>query len=152
MDIVEELRKAHTEYLQEAWDRWLVTGWKMHGVYTKYSAINFMKQYNLTLEDFCKLKRTPKYPMQKRTMLTRFVAAYLPVLSSMLWNDDPEEKIMSVMKGIDTLKEAADIRKIRAESKERTAAKKAMMAEQKSHHLVKQQREYTSKSNWRHCK
>ena len=153
MDIIEELRKANTEYLQDAWDKWLVNGWRESNAITRFAVEGFVKHYKMTYEDFYKLRRVPAYGKQQNTRLSRFVAAYLPRLNTLLWSDNlTDEQILKGMKKFDTQLKPADERKVKKEAAERTKAIKEAFAEKVSHDLVRDQREYTAKSNWRHCK
>ena len=86
-------------------------------------------------------------------MLTRFIAAYLPQLNDMLWSETlRDEQILAVMKGMDTLNNPADGHKDIKDRAERTKTSKELMAQKASYCLVREQREYTSKSNWGQCK
>jgi hypothetical protein len=56
------------------------------------------------------------------------------------------------MKHMDTLKNPSDAHKSKQENSARRKAQKEANAETTSHRMVKEQRAYTSKSNWNHCK
>lgn len=153
MDIAEELKQAHIEYLQDEWDKWLVRGWRINNVMTGYSMKAFMKKFNVDYDTLYSLKRTPRTRTQQHTRLSRYVAAYLPLLNTMLWGDVlTDEQIVAAIKNIDTMMNPSDNHKCRKESQERNKAKKEMYAEIVSHGLVRDQRKLTAKSNWGHCK
>lgn len=153
MDILEEMRKANTEYLQDAWDKWMINGWRNGNAITRFSVEAFTKHYKMSYTDFYNLRRVPLNTMQQKTRLSRFIAAFLPKLNTLLWSDNlTDEQILRAMKRYDTQKNPSDARKVNQEGRERRKAMKEAAAENKSHLLVKEQREYTSKSNWKYCK
>lgn len=145
---------AYTDYLQNEWDNWLIDGWQ------KYNSINMQKsknyfcyKYNINDDRFVKLKRIPKFTRHYRCCLTRYIAAYLPKINTMLWNGTAsKETILKVMKKIDTSPIPSDASKVSKENYERTIAKKEAMAESVSHQLVKEQRESNGRNNWKVCK
>ena len=153
MDILEEMRKANTEYLQDAWDKWLINGWRNSNAITRFSVEAFTKHYKMSYTDFYNLRRVPLNNLQQKTRLSRFIAAFLPKLNTLLWSDRlTDEQILKAMKKYDTQIVASDYQKVHKEGRERRKAMKEAGAENKSHLLVKEQRESTAKSNWKHCK
>lgn len=153
MDIIEELRKANTEYLQDAWDKWLVNGWRTSNAITRYAVEAFVKKHGMKYEDFYNLRRVPLHGFQQKTRLSRFIAAYIPRLNTLLWADGlTDDQIISAMKKFDTQNNPADQEKVKRETAERSKAISEAYAETVSHRLVREQRESTAKSNWGHCK
>ena len=157
MDIIEELRKAHTEYLQDAWDAHLVDSWYRYPKASiRYCASVFMKVNNIkTFEELHELKRTPKRKHQWHTCVTRFIAGYLPKLNIALWGDKLDrEELLKRLKAtkMDTLESPVDARKQRAERKEEDDAKRDADAYSALRRLRADARLETSKSNWKHCK
>jgi cation transport regulator ChaB len=63
-----------------------------------------------------------------------------------------DDQILLVMKGMSVLNTPFDDRKDRRDRRERLTAKKEMDAQKASYCMVRNQREYTSKSNWGYCK
>ena len=153
MDLVEEIKAAHMAYLQDEWDKWLLEGWRRANVRMKTALRCFMAKYNIDLDTLLSLKRTPTAAWQTTTLVTRFIAAHLPVLNEMLWNGNiDQERLLIFMKTLNTQDELADTRKVQRESTERRKARKEANAENAAHYLVKMQRDYTAHSNWKTCK
>lgn len=153
-DIAKEIEKAHNDYLQDQWDRWLIEGW------TKYKSVGMPKTINIfcfkhgiTDEKFFSLKRTPKKGMHLKCSLTRYIAAYLPLLNTMLWNGvKTENEMAKIIKAIDTDPWPSDSSKVTKEDYEFKKSAKEAMAEKVSSELVREQRASNGRRNWNACK
>lgn len=153
IDIAEEMKAAHKQYLQDEWDRWLITGWKNGNVIMWNCVKGFIAKYNITFDQLNELERTPKYKRHSVCMLTRYIAAYLPTLNTMLWNGTASDELMlHAMKGMKALTNPFDAGKCSRERSKRDYARRAATAETISNSLVADQRRLTSPSNWKHCK
>ena len=154
MSIFDDIKQAYLDYIQNEWDKWLLRDWKNPKAYVMaWSVENFVKKHRISYDDFYELKRVPKNSFQQKCLVTRFVAGFLPSLSNLLWDEiGTEAQLLKFMKKLDTLKTSADSAKYQRERREQTRAAKEANAENKAHKLVRDQREYTAKSNWGHCK
>ena len=150
MNLLEEIQDARNEFLQEAWDRHLIESWMKFGDANIGKSIgSFKKKYNLNDDQVFSLKRTPKTKIQFTTSATRFIAAYLPVLNTHLWNGEKDiDRLAKICAKYDSLKYPADDRKVQSDTKELRRSKikyeKSMM-ERKIDHVVYEEQK---RSNW----
>jgi hypothetical protein len=157
MDIAEELRQAHMEYLQDAWDAHLVKGWYEYPKASIRTCVkSFMDMNKIDSFDVMnELLRTPRRKHQWHTCVTRFIAGYLPMLSNALWDGNLEiDALLKLLKAtkMQTLLNPIDGKKQQAEKKEEVGAKKDADAYSALKRIRADARWETSKSNWRHCK
>lgn len=156
MDIIAEIKAAHSAYLQDAWDEHLVTWWYEQPKANLRKCVRvFLTTNNMDLEDFYPLLRVPRYHHQWHTCVTRFVAAYLPKLSTALWGDKLDrEELLKRLKAtkMDTAKRALDYDKYRREHKEEADAVRDANAFSTLKKIRADARLATSKSNWKVCK
>ena len=153
MNIQDLIKEANNDYLQDKWDRFLVDGWYQHNRVMRFLTKDFMKDNGISCQEFDSLQRTPQYIIQQKCTVTRFFAAYLPVISNMLWNNNQDkETIVKALKKQKLLKQMIDSSKVQKEQQEMKKARKDAMSEGVSHKLVKEQRESNSRSNWGVCK
>ena len=120
MNLLEEIQEARDEFLQEAWDRHLIESWMKYGNANIGKSIgSFKKKYNLNNAQVLSLKRTPKTKIQFTTSATRYIAAYLPVLSTHLWNGEKDlDRLAKICALYDSLKYPADAKKVQADKSE----------------------------------
>jgi hypothetical protein len=150
LDLLEEVAaEVKKEDIQEAWDKYLLEH-HLAGMTTKKMCHLFTAMHKMTWEEFDKLLRVPKYGKQHEGSPSRFIAAYLPVISKMLWDGVKHERILAYLKThpVDTQMNMEDARKVSKEYKERTKAdnkfKQAVLQDyQYKGHLA-----VMRKSNW----
>ena len=154
IDVAKEMQEAYDSYLQDEWDRWLVEAWmKYNSVYMPKSVNIFCYKHGISSEKFFSLKRTPKIGHHLKCAVTRYVAAYLPLLNTMLWDGKKSvDEIVKIMKVIDTQMNPSDSKKVIQEHYEFTKTAKEAMAENYARSLVRDQREANGRSNWKVCK
>jgi len=145
-DVAAEVKK---EDIQEAWDKYLLEH-HLAGITTKKMCHQFTVTHKMTWEEFDKLLRVPKYKQQTMGSPSRFIAAYLPVISKMLWDGVKHERILAYLKKhpVDTQMNMEDSRKASKESKERSQAdikfkQSVLESDQYKGHLA-----VMRKSNW----
>jgi hypothetical protein len=150
MTLLDELLEAKTEFLQEEWDKYLIYTWKNKPywsiVYTKFK---FLEANKVREDDFYKLKRVPKFTRHHRCRVTRYIAAYLPTLSTHLWNGNKtDEELLKICSKCNLLNLPVDTAKISKESEQLSRTKdlfKKAMLERKGYDDMK---EKTNRSNW----
>ena len=150
LDVLEEVAaEVKKEDIQEAWDKHLLEH-HLAGMTTKKLCHLFTVTHKMTWEEFDKLLRVPKYGKQHAGSPSRFIAAYLPVISKMLWDGVKHERILAYLKThpVDTQMNMEDSRKAAKESRERKQAdskfKQAVLQDyQYKGHLA-----VMRKSNW----
>lgn len=153
MNIQDLVKEANQNYLQSEWDKFLIDGWFQPNRVMRYLVKDFMKTHKISYKEFDLLKRVPLYQTQQKCTVTRFVAAYFPVISNMLWNNvETKETIVKALKKQKMLSQSIDSAKVQQEQLEMKKARKEAMSEGVSHRLVKEQRESNSRSNWSVCK
>ena len=157
MDIIEQLKAAHKEYLQDVWDAHLVGWWYNFPKKSIRTCVGvFMNNNNIkSFEEVQELLRTPKVQHQWHSCVTRFVAAYLPKLSTALWGDKLDrEELLKRLKAtkMDTATRAVDYDKHRREHKEEADAVRDANAFSALKKIRADARLATSKSNWKVCK
>jgi len=154
MTIKEDLEAAHWDYLQDEWDKNLLEVWrKWPNMNMSKLVFSFNKKHDLADFDINKLKRAPQQMvMHWRCGVTRYVAAFMPTISTMLFDGLPDEKIFPVLQKTSLLKMPCDLKQMSRESSKFRAATKAASVENKSWRLVKEQRASNSRSNWTACK
>lgn len=150
LDLLEEVAaEVKKEDIQEAWDKHLLEH-HLAGMTTKKMCHQFTAMHKMTWEEFDKLLRVPKYSKQHEGSPSRFIAAYLPVISKMLWDGVKHERILAYLKKhpVDTQMNMEDARKASKEHRERS------QAESKFKQAVLQDYQYKGhlavmrKSNW----
>mgnify|MGYP003342942213 CR=1 FL=1 len=57
IDIAAEMKAAHKQYLQDEWDKWLITGWKNGNVIMWNCVKGFIAKYNITFDELNELER-----------------------------------------------------------------------------------------------
>lgn len=157
MDIIEQLKAAHKEYLQDAWDAHLVEWWYNFSKKSIRTCVNvFMANNNIkSFDDVRGMLRTPKEKHQWHTCVSRFIAGYLPKLNTALWGDklDREELLKRLRATkMDTINRALDYDKYRREHKEEAYAVRDANAFSALKKIRADARLATSKSNWKVCK
>ena len=124
LDLLEEVAaEVKKEDIQEAWDKYLLEH-HLAGMTTKKMCQQFTAMHKMTWEEFDKLLRVPKYSKQHTVSPSRFIAAYLPVISKMLWDGVKHERILAYLKThpVDTQMNMEDASKASKESRERNQA------------------------------
>jgi len=116
-DVAAEVKK---ENIQDAWDKYLLAH-HLSNISTKMMCQQFIAMHKMTWEQFDELLRVPKYNRQTKTKPSRFLAAYLPLISTMLWDGVKHERILAYLKQhtVDTQMNPEDTRKSTKESYER---------------------------------
>ena len=154
MGLREELQQAAQDYLQDQWDEFLLVRWRKYGYQHMNNSVRvFMGIHKLTSEQFNALQRIPVYDRHRNCSLSRYIAAYLPCLSTMLWDGNKtDEAMLAAMKGMRVLAVPVDKHKSSRERREISSSIKAARAENTVHFLVKDQRAMNSRSNWGVCK
>ena len=145
-DVAAEVKK---EDIQEAWDRYLLEH-HLAGITTKKMCYQFTVIHKITWEEFDKLLRVPKYKKQTMVSPSRFIAAYLPVISKMLWDGVKHERILAYLKKhpVDTQMNMEDSRKASKESQERSQADIKFKQSVLEYDQYKDHLAVMRKSNW----
>ena len=153
MNILELLDEVATETkkedLQEAWDRCVLEHYLSNNNMGKLIGW-FCLDHNLDLDQFNKLRRTPKYKHHIICQPSRYLAAYLPKLWELLMAGKTNDEIIAYLKryNLRTLDKPIDLKKAAKEAKVRqqdTLKDKRNVLEQKSRFG---QRLRASKANW----
>lgn len=150
LDLLEEVAaEVKKEDVQDAWDKYLLAH-HLSNISTKMMCQQFIAMHKMTWQEFDELLRVPKYGKQAKTRPSRFLAAYLPLISTMLWDGVKHERILAYLKqhAVDTQMDMEDNRKVMKETNERSQTegkfKQAVLqdAQYKKHLKVMR------KSNW----
>ena len=113
MSLLTELfYEARSEVLQEDWDKCLLSAWRSSKFLRTESVVGkFRDAYQLTKEEFSKLRRVPYFSNQFKTRIPRFVAAYLPDLNEKLFGSNLcDEDLLVFMRNLETLHRPFDHR------------------------------------------
>lgn len=150
MSFLDEIQDAKKEFLQEEWDKLIIDSWKNNPNSILLFMINdFMRKYNLGAQEFFKLKRVPRYTYQQRVRITRFIAAYLPLLSTHLWNGNKNtEELLKICTKLSTMWDPSDAQKGRKEYNELKAAEKKYEKGMMEKKAVKEYHQNSNRSNW----
>jgi len=126
MNIQDELKREYDEYLQERWDTALVEAFFSNLAYVKIGVLcaKFIDDNKIAPEKLWGLKRTPKGSKHNSVSVRRFIAAYLPVLNTHLWDGKRSKEVIARMlnkSDLDTRDQfdMSDVNKVIEESKER---------------------------------
>jgi hypothetical protein len=118
---------AHSDVLQESWDRKIITLFKEFSTMTMPQCMReFICDEQITMERLYELKRTPRFYRQQKCNVMRFISAYLPALSEKLWDSNlsTDQLVAWLNKGsINTSFRLSDSRKIAREKGELSHAK-----------------------------
>lgn len=150
MNILDEVQDAKKEFLQEEWDKLLLDLWRNHPNMVMGRAItSFMKQYHLGSKEFFALRRVPRSVYQQRTRITRYIAAYLPLLNTHLWNNvKTTQELLKICLSLSTMWNPADIAKVDKESKEKSDSRKQYRKGLMEKYAAKDHYSKSSRSNW----
>lgn len=150
MNILDELQEAKNEFIQEEWDKTLINLWKTRpNDVMGYVIAKFIEDYKITPNDFFKLNRIPKSTRQQRTRITRFIAAYLPVLSTHLWNNNKtQDELLKICINIRTMWNPSDSFKAAAEFQEKRKQENEYRKAQMENHEYLNYKERINRSNW----
>ena len=155
-DILEQIKAAGRDYDQRLWDAHLLHWWSAYGSGgIRKCVASFMAEYDVSIERFNSLKRIPRQQRHWRCCVTRFVAAYLPKISNVLFNGSltPEQIIAAANKlKIDTADSPADQKKAARERSEIDKSERAAEAFLGLKKIRADARLATSKSRWDVCK
>ena len=150
LELLDEVAvETKQEDLQEAWDRCVLKHYlsnKNMGNLIGW----FCSDHNLDLDQFNKLRRTPKYKHHIICQPSRYLAAYLPKLWELLMAGKTNNEIIAYLKryNLRTLDQPIDRKKTASETRERRQdmfKDKRNVLEQKSRFGLRLR---TSKSNW----
>ena len=150
LDLLEEVAaEVKKEDIQEAWDKYLLEH-HLAGMTTKKLCQQFTTMHKMTWEEFDKLLRVPKYSKQHTGNPSRFIAAYLPVISKMLWDGVKHERILAYLKThpVDTQMNMEDAGKASKEYRERSQAKDKFKQAMLQDHQYQGHLAVMRKSNW----
>ena len=150
LDLLEEVAaEVKKEDIQETWDKYLLEH-HLAGMTTKKLCHLFTATHKMTWEEFDKLLRVPKYKKQTMGSPSRFIAAYLPVISKMLWDGVKHERILAYLKKhpVDTQMNMEDSRKASKESQERSQADIKFKQSVLEYDQYKDHLAVMRKSNW----
>lgn len=131
-EIADLLKEADQELNtnQMKWDKFLVDCFFKDKYFkTSYVVYRFQKLYNINREDFFALKRTPKPIYQHmRVELARFISAFLPTISDVLWKQRPENAAKIALainkSNVDTRAIEADVLKAKKDRSEMRSSKR----------------------------
>jgi hypothetical protein len=154
MTIKEDLEAAHWDYLQDEWDKNLLEVWrKRPNAQMTMVVANFTQKHDLAFYDINKLKRAPlQMACHWRCRITRYVAAFMPRISTMLFDGLSDDKVFPVLQKTHLLNKPSDSKLRSRETSNLKAAIKAASVVNQSWRLVKEQRASNSRSNWTACK
>ena len=153
MGIKEDLEFARHDYLQEEWDKFLLDSWRnapnttMSKIVYSFSSKNLLKD-----DEIFTFNRTPKYKIHFRCRIHRYMAAFLPKISELLFSGLPDEKILPVLAKSNRLITPSDTYKKRVEIK---LIKDSNKDNQKTIFNLKAfngQHLSSLRSNWKACK
>ena len=150
MNLLDEIQEARQEFLQEAWDRCLVETWKEKpSIKMGVLCYQFGLKYKLKDGEIFSLKRVPKYKHQINNAITRFIAAYLPTLSTCLWNGNKtfDELVLLCSKSTMLLR-PADANKVAKESNERFVTRRKYNKHETENMLSDLLFDSQKRSNW----
>lgn len=152
INLADEFLQAKIDYLQDEWDKYIVLQWKTKGRVSMQTCVHaFCRKHNIVPEFlFENIKRIPRGTYQYRCAISRFVAAYLPKLSDMLFSSQNinDEVLLAQMKKMVVLKNPIDASKTAREQRAFKRANKEAMAENVARSLVADQRLASSNYNW----
>jgi hypothetical protein len=105
MSDLDFLKELESEYLQEKWDRFLIECWKTKpNIYVANLVKIFCAKEKVSLIKVLPLKRVPKHKKQEFNTVTRYIAAYMPLLNTHLWNNNKtEDELVSICSKITLL-------------------------------------------------
>ena len=154
MTIKEDLEAAHWDYLQDEWDKNLLEVWRNRpNAQMTMVVAHFTQKHDLAFYDINKLKRAPKQMvMHWRCRITRYVAAFMPRISNMLFDGLPDDKVFPVLQKTHLLSKQSDSKAKSRETSNLRAAIKAASVVNQSWRMVSNQRGLSSRSNWTACK
>lgn len=154
MNLLDEILDARKEFIQEEWDKTLIRLWKTRSNYTMaYAMAKFISEYNLNPEEFFKLHRIPRAQFQQRVRITRFVAAYLPVLSTHLWNNNKtDEELLKICIKLQTMFLPSDNTKSVAEKYELRQSQKKFEASEIERRQFFKKKDKKKRTNWEAAK
>lgn len=150
MNLLDEIQEARQEFLQDAWDRCLVETWK-ESPNTRMGTLcyQFGAKYKLKDGEIFSLKRVPKLKRQINNYITRFIAAYLPTLSTCLWNGNKTfDELVLICSKSTMLLRPADANKVAAESNNRATTRKKYNKHETEHMMSKLLFDAYKRSNW----
>lgn len=160
--LAEIAEEAYLEGLQLAWDKHLVHGWfnyskcSMRMCAAEFFRDNFQALTNEKAKEyFHKLKRTPQFKHHWHSCVSRFIAAYLPRLNTVLWAGKlSEDAVVARLNasGLTTNDKPSNHAAYRRDKAEQNNAERAERAYTSLRRLRSDARDATSKSNWKTCK
>lgn len=154
LDLIEELKLAEQQLLQDEWDKFLLFSWRERKNANMSTLIfMFAQRSRVSTRTVWGLKRVPLEDYQANSTVTRFVAGYLPQLSNLLWDSAlPEGVLLARMKKMAVSRNAVDKNKRARERYEVKKSVKAAAGADLAWRLRADQRFSTSRSNWVVCK
>jgi hypothetical protein len=150
MNLLDELLNAKTEFLQEEWDKFMIQAWKTKPNWTMaYMRYKFIEENKIDKLNFSELKRTPKFLRHYRCRITRYIAAYLPTLSTCLWNGNKtDEELLQICSKSRLLNIPVDNTQVIRESTELIRAKGRYEKAILERDGFDTNKEKTNRSNW----
>ena len=150
MNLLEEIQEARQEFLQDAWDRCLVETWKENpNMRMGALCYQFGLKYKLKDGEMFSLKRVPKFKRQINNYITRFIAAYLPTLSTCLWNGNKTfDELVLICSKSTMLLRPADGDKVVAESNDRATTRRKYNKHETENMMSELLFDAHKRSNW----
>jgi hypothetical protein len=150
VNLLDEIQEARQEFLQDAWDRCLVETWKEKpSIKMGVLCYQFGTKYKLKDGEIFSLKRVPKFKHQINNAITRFIAAYLPTLSTCLWNGNKTfDELVLICSKSPMLINPADAKKVAAESNERFVTRRKYNKHETENMLSDLLFDSQKRSNW----